>query len=114
MATELIAKGDTQLFPNDPQTSNAPSLAFRTDNTKNSFNRLSLWLKGGLGGGALNLQTLKPGVKIGADVEDDWTDSDLVLSPGEALVQYVDAYCRLNLTGVTNATLEAHLRRDAN
>jgi hypothetical protein len=115
MATSLIDPTDTQLFPNDPQTTNSASLAFRTDNTKNAFNRLTIWFKGDLGGGTLNLQTLKPGVVIGEDVEDDWANTqDVIISPDEIRVKYVNAYCRLNLTGATSATLEAHLRRNTN
>ncbi len=115
MATAEITPGVTQLFPNDPQTTDSPSLAFRTDKVKNAFNRLAVWLKGDLGGGTLKLQTLKPGIKIGSDVEADWTDTDdPIVSPDELLIEYVDAFCRLNLTGATAATLEAHLRRNDN
>lgn len=115
MATNPIDPTATQLFPNDPQATDSASLAFRTDNVKNAFNRLAIWLKGSLGGGVLKIQTLKPGVVIGSDVEGDWTDTqDAIVSSDEILVEYVNCWCRLNLTGATGATLQAHLRRNDN
>lgn len=115
MATNPIAPNDTQLFANDPQTTDGTSLAFRLDNTKNNFNKVSIWLKGGQGGGTLKMQSLKPGVKIKENIESDWTDiSESLFSPNESRVNYLGCWVRLNFTDATAATLQAHLRRDNN
>jgi hypothetical protein len=116
MATQSISSDSIQLFPSDPQATDATSLAFRSDNVRNDFNQLSIWLKGDLNGGALTLQILKPQVKIGEDVEDDWTNaSDLIVCPDEIQISYLNAWCRLKFSGSGGAaTLEAYLRRNNN
>ena len=115
MATLAIDPNAIQLFSTSPLVADGSSLAFRTDNVKNSYNRLAVWFKGSVGGGVLTLQTLKPGIDIGDDIEADWISTqDILISPDEFNIDYFNGWNRLNLTGSTSPSLEAFLRRTNN
>lgn len=96
-----IDPDSNQLFSSAVISADSTSLAFRTDNVKNDFNRLALWLKGRLGSATATLQSLKPGIKIGSDVEADWADmQDIIPVPDVFLIKYLPNWQRLKISGV--------------
>ena len=116
MATKPIDPNSNVLFDGGTGTGDDTSFAFRSDNAKNDFNRLDIWLKNAapITTGSIKLQTLKPGVKIGEDVGTDWNNTqDVIVAPDEFNISYLNGWCRLKLTGI-DGTIEAILRRNEN
>lgn len=114
--TKLIGPDSNILFDAGTGTADDTSLAFKSDNAKNDFNRLAIWLKdvGAPTVGSINIQTLNPDVKIGQDVDGDWTNTqDQIVAPDEFNIVYLRGYLRLKLTGY-DGTLKAILRRNEN
>ena len=101
MPTLAIDPQSNQLFTSAVVIVDSTSLAFRSDGTKNEFNKVSTWLKGRLGAGSFVLQTLKPEVKTGEDTEADWTTTqDVINIPDEFRTDYLRGWQRYKLSDV--------------
>lgn len=102
MATVPIGSNSDQLFSSAVVTTDSTSFAFRSDGTKNEFNKLSTWLKGRIGAATFVLQTLKPGVLIEGDTEADWLNNtqDTITIPDEFRTEYIAGWQRYKITGV--------------
>ena len=102
MATLPIDKDSNQLFTSAVVTTDSTSLAFRSDNTKNEFNKVSTWVKGRIGSATFVLQVLKPNGLIGEDNEADWLNNtqDIITLPDEFRTQYIRGWQRYKISGV--------------
>lgn len=102
MATLPLSKNSNQLFTTAVVTTDSTSLAFRSDNTKNEFNKISTWLKGRIGSATFVLQTLKPGIKIEEDEEKDWLNKtqDIIVLPDEFRTDYLRGWQRYTVKNV--------------
>lgn len=102
MSTSPLDKTLNQLFASAVVTTASTSFAFRSDGTKNEFNKLSTWLKGRIGAATFVLQTLKPDVKIEQDTEADWLNNtqDTITIPDEFRTEYIAGWQRYKVSGI--------------
>lgn len=102
MTTLPLDKDSNQLFTSAVVTTDSTSFAFRSDSTKNEFNKLSTWVKGRIGSATFVLQTLKPAVIIEQDTEADWLNNtqDIIVIPDEFRIVYIRGWQRYKINDV--------------
>ncbi len=101
MPTEKIKPDSNQLFAAAVVTTNSTSFAFRSDSTRNEFNKLATWIKGRIGLGSIVLQALKPEVVIESDEESDWaaTGNPITVS-GVFRIEFANTFYRYKVKDV--------------